>query len=55
MKKLSGQSMIEYILVLVAVVVILLAFLSPGGSFSKKIGGSIDKIVGYVGEKLNKK
>ncbi len=41
----NGQSMIEYILVFVAVVVFLIAAVGPGGIFSNKIEESLGNAV----------
>lgn len=45
MLKQNGQSTIEYILIFVAVVVVILIALAPGGFYTKAVNSSLDESI----------
>ncbi len=43
LKNKKGQSTLEYILLVAAVVAVLVTFLGPGGTFSTNLGNTLEK------------
>lgn len=48
-KNVNGQSTFEYIILLAAVIVVLLVFLSPGGPFKRTVEGTLNGSVDSIG------
>ncbi|HOW36074.1 MAG TPA: hypothetical protein PL155_06655 [Candidatus Omnitrophota bacterium] len=48
-KNVKGQSTFEYIILLAAVIVLLLVFLSPAGPFKRTVEGTLNGSVDSIG------
>ncbi len=50
----AGQSTVEYILLVAAVIAVIILFTGPGGAFRTKLQSTIDKTTNGMGDMANR-